>query len=494
MVAWQTALAIIGGYIATMLMIAFVTKRAKETAGDFLVMNRQLGTFRGAFSIAASWIWAPAVFICSQKSYEQGLPGIFWFTFPNILCFFTFVPLALRARKLLPHGFSMPDYLYARFEKNAGVHIAALIVYFGYQSGAIVINALAGGTLVHTLTGLPITGCIIFMSCAALSYSLISGLRASVITDAIQMCFILFIAFVLVPWVLIKVGGFETIFSGFGGKSGEYTNIFDPTVAYSFGIAATIGLISGPVADQMWFQRAFAARQNVLPRIFMIGGLAFGIVPIVLSSFGFVAAAPSIQAQFSVTDHQMVGPEVVGFFLPKWALIGFVLMAFAGLSSVLDSAFAATSSLLAVDVYKRYIKPQASGDKVLKVARLGMIAFAIVNTGIALLRPQLIWCFLIYGALASTMLVPVVFSLFSHKVSASGVRCAIVLSLAVGVPLSIYANVMQNVDLVVLTAVMPPIFGLACCLISTFKSRKDFDYEDFSRRLADESWRNSDFA
>lgn len=490
MMSWQVALVMTVAYVGFMLAICVFTKKRNQGTGEFFVMNRKLGVFRGAFSIAASWIWAPAVFICSQKSYQQGLPGIFWFTAPNILCFFTFVPLALRARKLLPHGYSMPDYLFVRFEGHAGVHKAALIVYFGYQLGAIMINALAGGMLVHALTGLPVQGCIVFMSAAALSYSLIGGLRASVMTDMVQMCLILFIAFVLVPCVLMKTGGLAVIGEGFGGATGAFSNIFDPSVAYSFGIAATIGLISGPVGDQMWFQRAFAARRDSVKRIFIVGGLAFGVVPIILSILGFVAAAPSVQAQLTITDPQMVGPQVVAHFLPNWALAAFVILAFAGLSSVMDSAFAAISSLTAIDVYKRYIKPRASETDMVRVSRLGMLVFAIIGTGIALLQPQLVWLFLIYGALASAMLVPVFFSLFSKRVTASGIVAAILLSVGVSVPLSVYANTTENVHLVVLSAVMPPIFGLSACLISALLNKKQFSYKNFAARLAVESWRD----
>ena len=492
MMSWQVALVLTVAYVGFMLAISIFTKQKNQTAGDFFVMKRQLGIFRGAFSIAASWIWAPAVFICSQKSYQQGLPGIFWFTFPNIICFFVFVPIALRARKLLPHGYSMPDYLYARYEGHGGVHKSALIVYFGYQLGAIMINALAGGTLVHALTGLPIQACIIFMTCAALSYSLIGGLRASVMTDMIQMCLILFIAFIIVPWVLIKTGGLAVVAEGIGGKTGAFKNLFDPSVAYSFGIAATIGLISGPVGDQMWFQRAFAAKRKSISSIFIIGGLAFGLVPIVLSILGFVAAAPSIQAQLTISDPQMVGPQVVAHFLPNWALGFFVVLAFAGLSSVMDSAFAAISSLTAVDVYKRYIKPKASEAEMMAVSRLGMLLFAVIATSIALLQPQLIWLFLIYGALASAMLVPIFFSLYSKRVTAGGVIAAILLSVGISVPLSIYANTTGNSNLVVLAAIMPPTFGLLACLISSSINKKKFSYKGFSTRLAKEDWRHDD--
>ena len=399
MISWQNALMLTLGYVAVMLFVTWASKKKQETAGDFLVMNRKLGVFGGAFSIAASWIWAPAVFICSQKSFEQGLPGIFWFTMPNILCFFVFVPIALRARKLLPQGYSMPDYLHVRFNRDKWVHCSALTVYVGYQLGAIIINALAGGILINTLTGLPVPLCIILMTGSALSYSIISGLRASVITDVVQMCLILFMAFILVPWVMTKIGGLAVLSSGLGGKSGTFTNLFDPQVAYSFGIAATVSLISGPLADQMFFQRAFAARKDAVAKIFIIGGLAFGVVPIILSLFGFIAAAPAVQEVLTITDPQMVGPQVVGHFLPQWALAMFIVLAFAGLSSTLDSSMAAISSLISVDIYKRYINPRAGDNQMLRVARWGMLICAALGTGIALLQPKLLWVFLIYGSL-----------------------------------------------------------------------------------------------
>lgn len=483
MISWQTALTLTSIYIVAMLAVAWFSRLKEESANDFLVMNRELGTFRGSFSIAASWIWAPAVFICSQKAFEQGLPGIFWFTVPNILCFFVFVPIALRARNLLPSGYSMPDFLYHRFNENVLVHRSSLLVYFGYQLGAIIINALAGGTLLHALTGMPVTIAIGLMTSAAVAYSLISGLRASVMTDVVQMCLILFIAFVIVPWVLSEVGGWSVVAAGSGGKTGEFGNLLDSSVAYSFGIATTIGLISGPIADQMFFQRAFAAKREKVASIFVWGGISFGIVPIVLSILGFIAAGLAIKEGFTVTDPQMVGPEVVATYLPKWALAAFIVLAFAGLSSTLDSSFAAVSSLWAVDVYKRYQSPEASDRAMLRVARTAMLSFAAIGTVIALLQPQLVWVFLIYGALASAMLVPAFFALFSTRVTAGGVVVAILLSVLVSVPMSIYANTTQNVDMVVLAALLPPVFGLISCLASIAMNKSGIDFSALKEKL-----------
>ena len=73
-------------YGATMIALtAWITKGRRQDKVEFLLANRGIGVLPGAMSIAASWIWAPALFIASQKAYEQGIAGLFWFTFPNPL-------------------------------------------------------------------------------------------------------------------------------------------------------------------------------------------------------------------------------------------------------------------------------------------------------------------------------------------------------------------------------------------------------------------------
>src|SRR5437588_11958400 len=75
-----------------------------QTQVGFLAAGRKVSWFVGALSIAVSWIWAPALFVSVQQSYQQGIPGIFWFVFPNVLCLIIMAPLAIRIRKQLPNG------------------------------------------------------------------------------------------------------------------------------------------------------------------------------------------------------------------------------------------------------------------------------------------------------------------------------------------------------------------------------------------------------
>nr|WP_223826624.1 hypothetical protein [Flagellimonas sp. S3867] len=427
-------------------------------------MSRKLGTFQGSLSMAVSWIWAPAIFICSLQSYQQGLPGIFWFTLPNIICFFVFIPIALKMKKEMPSGYTISQVFKYKFPNTKLPHKASLVVTLGYQLGAIVINCVAGATLISLLAGIPYSYGVVMMATVSLVYSLISGLRASVISDMIQMIMILGIGFFLIPWVVIEAGGFEAITNGIGGVTGQFNDLFDPVVAFSFGIATTIGLISGPVADQMFSQRAHAAKKGSLKKIFIYGGLLFGIVPITLSLLGFVGASEVMNGNIEVTDPQMVGPIVIDHFLPKWGLILFALMAFSGLTSTLDSAFCAVGSLISVDLKENALLPKCD---TITLARIGMVFFAVVGVSIALLQPKLLWVFLIYGALAASIFLPTFLTLFWRRTTAKAISLGIIIGFLVATPLSIYANVIGNTNLIVLSAILGlTLSGLIVSIVS----------------------------
>lgn len=91
-----------------------------KTKDGFLVANRNVGWILGGFSIAASWIWAPALFVSVQMAYQKGLAGIFWFTLPNILSLTIFAFLGPRIRKKNAAGLYAAAIRQGKTEKRAG--------------------------------------------------------------------------------------------------------------------------------------------------------------------------------------------------------------------------------------------------------------------------------------------------------------------------------------------------------------------------------------
>ena len=183
-----------------MISITYIATRVKRwnTADDFIIAGRKLGWFFGGISIAASWIWAPALFLSSQFSYEMGLAGIFWFTVPNVAALGIFYFLGPRIRNLMPEGYTLPQYMKQRLGSRT-VHIIYLVPYMFYQLMAVTVQLFAGGNLVSLLTGIPLTTVMPILLVITLTYTLISGLSASVITDFVQMAMIFIIGTIILP-------------------------------------------------------------------------------------------------------------------------------------------------------------------------------------------------------------------------------------------------------------------------------------------------------
>lgn len=460
-------------------------KRWKSTGVGFLVAGREVPWTLGAPSIAASWIWAPALFVSVQKAYELGLPGIFWFTAPNILALVIFAWLAPRIREKIPGGYTLPDWIRHRFA-DSKLHKTYLVPYIWYQVMAITVQIFVGGLMLNFLTGIPLNVVMILLLTVGLSYSLISGLRASIVTDVLQMVFILVGCSIVLPWV-VSAAGPGAIRGGLGGLVGK-TNILDPGIAFSFGIVTSIGLIGGAVSDQQYWQRSFAIKKSHLKRSFVWGGLMFGIVPVALSVLGFIAANP--EQGISLPDGTglpMIGIATVVKLLPVWASVFFVVMLLAGLCSTLDSGLCAAASLYAIDIAK-LSKPERDvlrkervglelNDQDLQVkvgldaatmtrSRMAMIGIAAAGLITAFIVQHLfsldrLWW--IFNGVATCFVVPTVLSVFWDRLSSKGAFYGILASL-VGMVFFVYGNWVKSDLITVFSAIAIVAVNLAFCV------------------------------
>lgn len=362
----------------SMIIVTYIFTRWKKfnSKAGFILAGRKVDWFLGGTSIAASWIWAPALFVSVQLAYEKGLAGLFWFTFPNVIALLLFGLLAPKIRKRFPQGYTLPQYIKFKLKSNR-VHKIYLVPYFFYQIMAVTVQLFAGGSLVSLLTGIKLIIVMPIHAIIALAYTLISGLEASIITDFFQMAMIIIIGIIVLPLTWSASGGMKTILGGLSGLSGTI-NIFDPGIAFSMGIVTSIGLISGAICDQQYWQRSFALKERQLKKGFIFGAILFAIVPLALSTLGFIAAKLGTVVPEGV-DVSMIGVQTISELLPGWAVFLFVIMLLSGLSSTLDSGLSAASSLWVIDVSK-----PGTDKKAIKSARNAMIGISILGLGIAM--------------------------------------------------------------------------------------------------------------
>lgn len=443
---------LMAGYGVLAFAISWIfSHRSHSGKLQFLVAGRSLGKWESAFSISATWIWAPALFIAAQKAYTQGLAGLFWFTVPNVLCLIIFAYFAENIRRKLPEGFTLSDYMRGRFSKR--VQNLYMLELVGLAACSFAVQLLAGGKIIAALTGIPYFWVTVALAAISLSYSLFSGLKASVVTDYAQMIWILLVGFTLVPWAIANAGGMEVVVKGLGGISGEFSGIFSGKgleVAVAFGIPVTIGLLAGPFGDQSFWQRAFATKQEHVKSAFIWGALIFAVVPLLMSLTGFIAAGKG----WTMTDVATTNLETVMRLLPVWTLIPFVYMLLSGLISTQDSNLCSIASIVGHDIANRREKTDTTGEagnsRVMRMSRLSMAVLAVITIAIANLPGiKILHLFLFYGTLRASTLLPTVLTLLSEKIAEKGVFWGILAAILIGLPVFAYGSITGDTPWVV---------------------------------------------
>ena len=404
--------------IYTMILWGFTYKYSSLSidTNTFLVSDRNVGTLVGGLSVGATWLWAPALFVSATKAYTQGIPGLFWFLLCNFLCLIIFGFFAEKLRERVPDGFTLSGFIKDTVSKRVSKFYWGELGFLTIS--AFTIQLLAGGMLMHTMTGVDFTLITVVMAAIALSYSLFSGIKGSIITDGVQMVIIAVVCLALVPWAVINGGGLETVVKGATGS------IFDLDVFLTFGIAVSLGLLAGPFGDQMFYQRAFSIRKDKIKKAFTLGACVFVIVPISMGILGFLATGLDMKVSPALVNY-----EVIKELLPVWAVYPFLFAVLCGLLSTCDSAMCAASSLASKDWFPT---SEITGARVAMVA-LAVLAVAIANSGVTIIT-----LFLFHSCLRASTLLPTIQAILYKDIYEPAMFWGLILSVMIGLPLFCY--------------------------------------------------------
>lgn len=417
-------------YAVIMLLVTVLLTKKEHNFEKFCVGNRNIGWGVSALSIAATWIWAPALFTSTENAYQNGFTGLFWFLVPNILCLILFIPFAKRIRKEMPQGITLSGYMHDKY-KSRGVKNIYL-----FQLGALSIlstgvQLLAGSKILSMLTGISFPVMTIIMAAIAFSYSQFSGIKASILTDAVQMVFMLVASISFAVFGVRNSNGIETLIEGLGGITGDCGNLFSGKgleIFLGFGLPTTIGLLSGPFGDQCFWQRAFCVKEKKIGKAFFFGALLFGAVPLSMGILGFVGAGMG----YAAVDTGVINFELINTLFPAWAVVPFLFMIVSGLLSTIDSNLCAISSLTN-DIFK---------EKSVSKTKTAMLLLLVCGIAIANIPGLTVThLFLAYGTLRAATLLPTIFTLKGVKLKPQGVVAGIVSALLIGLPIFGYGNI-----------------------------------------------------
>jgi urea-proton symporter len=398
--------------------------RRAQRLDEFMLAGRNVGMALGVATAMATWVTSNTTMAAPQLAFQLGVWGMVGYSLGSV-GLMLFAPLARRIRVLMPAGYTSGDFVRLRYGKLAW-RVFLLISLF-YAFGWLISLGMAGGVLIHALTGIPYQlGMSVILGICVI-YTLLGGLRAVIGTDFVQTLIIL-VGITVLAWLAIDTVGFAAIHDAVSEERPELLNLLMPA-ALMFLFNNLLFGVGEIFHSNVWWSRAFAFRGGVGFPAYLTAGLMWVPIPIVA---GFIAlAAPALGLNVPAAD--MVGPMVAAELSGVIGAVLVFVVVFAALASSLDSLLAATADLVTQDIYRGHLRPEASELELRKAARIAIVILGVGTWLLCLPRLTTLAELLYFtGAFVASTIWPIAAGLYWRRANATGAVLAMLFGTGVG--------------------------------------------------------------
>ena len=304
------------------------------------------------------------------------------------------------------------DYLELRYGRAVRGFIASLI-WLGTLS-ILAAQLIAGAAVLSVVADLPRWAGVVISALVMTTYFVAGGLLSSAWVNAVQLVVLLGGFLIALPLVLANVGGLAALASGPWAPA-HFTDFF-----YSAGPGSgwTRLILLGPafIISPGLLQKTYGAANARAVRV------GIGVQALVLALFAFIPALLGMAARVSnpgIESANLVLPTVLVDELPVY--LGALALAaiFSAEVSTCDAILFMLATSLSQDLYKRFIRPEASDQQVLRVARGASIAGGVGGVILALQLSTVMQALdIFYALLTVSLFIPVVGGLYSRRAGA----------------------------------------------------------------------------
>jgi solute:Na+ symporter, SSS family len=350
----------------------------RETAADYFLAGRNTGWFIVGASLFASNIGSEHLVGLAGTGAASGV-AVAQFeilaAFILLLLGWVFVPFYLRSGV-----FTMPEFLERRYGPAERTYLAAISI-LGYVLTKISVTIFAGGIVFTALMGIDFwTGALVVVVATGI-YTVFGGLRAVLVTDAMQMVVLIGGAAAVTVLGLNAVGGWGELRSAAGP---EFMELWKPASDPNF---PWTGIVFGaPIlgiwywcTDQFIVQRVLAARNLKEARRGTVFAGFLKLLPLFVFVIpGVIAYVLAQQGRLELASPDQALPTLVATLLPAGVRGVVVAGLLAALMSSLSSVFNSTSTLITWDIYRR-LRPAASEARLVWVGRISTAVLVVLG-------------------------------------------------------------------------------------------------------------------
>jgi SSS family solute:Na+ symporter len=357
----QLDTAIVFTYLGLMIAIGIYANYRQKTVEDYYLAGRRLGPYSIACLWLASWVGGASIVGSSAKAYDQGVTAVWYIGSLIIGCTLYGLFFAVKIKKMGDEHqhLTYPDFIEQRYDSRTRIvaTVTTSAAYLAYAAGQLA----AAGSIIQVLLGWDFGPALLLSSVIVVTYTAAGGFLAVTYTDWVQFILLLVgIVFIGLPIAISHTGTpFELVARLPAGH-------FDigawgwPSIA-----AMVVSIVLSFFTAMDSYTRSFAARSASAARRGTLLAVV-GLLPIAIAAtwLGLASAVlfPGIEDSNGVLTTFVV--ELFPAGLKGLVLVGIL----AAVMSTADVCVLTTSANVTRDIYERYINPNVSRKRMLKIS------------------------------------------------------------------------------------------------------------------------------
>ena len=398
-------------YVALITAVGLAIGRRVSGTRDFFVAGRSLGPGLLFATLLAANIGAGSTVGAAGLGYENGIAAWWWVGSAGVGTLALAFWLGPRLWRVA-HEHSLRtvgDYLEHRYGPSVRAAMAALL-----WLGTLAILAgqlIAMAWILEVVAGAPKWLGAVVGGVVMTIYFVAGGLLSSAWVNLVQLVVLIVGFLIAVPLAIDGAGGVGAVVESARSVKGHTDFMANGSSGWMYLILLAPAFIVSPGI----LQKTFGARDERALRLGVAAcGVALMLFAILPPLLGIVArtVAPGLE------NAETALPVILTEGVPAWVgLLGLAAVLSAEISSA-DAILFMLSTSLSKDLYKRFLRPDASDRDTLRVARLAAMGGGLAGVVLAVAIPSVVGALVIfYSLLGVSLFVPVVAGLHSRRPS-----------------------------------------------------------------------------
>ena len=414
------------GFALVLVTIAIFTalglwysKGKRFSLGEFITHRDKVSAFATVATLVASGMGAWILFSPAEAAVTGGIAALMGYALGSASALFVFIWLGAKIREMMPGGQTLAEFILRRF--GLPMYVFVLFITAFYMGTFLTAELTGISQAAEMVFGIPVLFTAVLIGLGTMAYAIAGGFRASVFTDIIQ--------FVIIIPLLAVIFIASLFYFGAAPHSSASAPPFLLDLGFwsgiEYGLTLIIAIVGAELFNQGNWQRVYSVNKKMLRKSFLFSGLIIIPIILVVGLFGIFAAQAGVVENPSVAMFSFVLKVT-----PPWVWLGLMVLAVALMMSTMDTLLNGLVSLFVVDLLR--IRPDAGHDKVLFAGRIFTAIVGIAAVFIAVQGYSVLYLFLVADLVCVAAAFPVIFGMFSKRLSGKSAVIASVAGIVFG--------------------------------------------------------------